>query len=288
MDTDTRLIKKLNTALITTRRTMALGSGNKITDYEKSNGWSAAVHKQLRDNKDALYQCYPLTVQEDPLKNLPSLIRNLIKEYHVVLKRERVGNCGELARFISLYLWQHAGQEIHNIEVVTAGDFDHTWVILNRKESSDLSKPEEWGNAWIVDPWWGDDGLFYPSNKFHEKIIALLAYIQEQNDGFYQKGNIRLQTLENFKATYARYLKAFDAGSLQVPLTCKNSIHPKDFPYPIDEKKLRALEDYYDYSPYKYGAYDCRTRAMSEKAEHQQNFTPCLNEIKGIKMAVRR
>lgn len=274
------LINKLHTALITTRCTMALGSGNKITDYEKSNGWNAIVQDKKRKNKDALYQCYPLSSDEDPVKEIPYLIRNLIKEYLVVLNRERVGNCGELARYISLYLWQHAGEEIYNIDLVTANNFDHTWVILNRAEGSDLLNPDEWGNAWIVDPWWGDEGVFYPAHQFHEKIIHLLAYIKEQNEWLHQKKEVSLSELERCKFTHDQYSKDFSTKSLKVYLTCRYSIQPKMLPYPIDEKGTRALENYYDYSPYKYGTENCRTRAITEKAAHQQNFAACLDEIK--------
>lgn len=282
MDT-TSLNKKFHTALITTRRTFALGSGNKMTDYEKSNGWSAFVQDEMRKNKDRLYQCYPLSQEENPLNDLPNLpyiIRTLVKEYIVAINRERVGNCGEMARFISLYLWQHAGQEIHNIDVVTAANFDHTWVIVNRNSKSDLLKPEEWGDAWIVDPWWGDAGVFYHVSEYHEKILELLAYIKEQNEGLHEKNKLSSRELENFTSTHDQYLKDFKARTFKVRLTHRYAINPKVVQYPLNENDKRSLENYYDFSPYPFGNYNCLTRAMSEKAAHQQCFMPCLDEIK--------
>lgn len=283
MDTPS-LHAKLHTALITTCRTLALGSGNKITDYEKTNGWSAAVHDQLRKNNDRLYQCYPLSQGENPLKdlsNLPYFVRSLVKEYIVVLNKERVGNCGERARFIALDLWKNAGKDIHSIEIVSADKFDHAWVIVNRKKDSDLLKPEEWGDAWCVDAWWGDEGAFYHASKYHEKIIDMLAYIKEQNEGLYKKGRIKSNELENFNSTYNQYLKDFQKNSLKISLTVKHfAICPQETPYPIDEENMKSLEDYYDYCPYVLGSYDCRTRMIAEKGAHQQCFLPCLDEIK--------
>lgn len=285
MDTPS-LHTKLQTALITTCRTMALGSGNKIANYENTHGWSAVVHDQLRKNNDRLYQCYPLSQEENPLKDLseiPYFIRNLVKEYIVVLNKERVGNCGEMARFIALYLWKNPGKDIHSIEIVSANKFDHTWVIVNRKKDSDLLKPEEWGDAWCVDAWWGDEGAFYHASEYHQKIMQLLYYIKEQNEGLYKKGRIKSNELENFNSTYDQYLKDFQKNSLKIPLTVKHfAIYPEEVPYPvdIDNQKMRSLEDYYDYCPYKYGNYNCRTRMMDEKIVHQQCFLPCLEEIK--------
>lgn len=285
---DTPLHLKLRTALITTHRTMVLGSGNKITHFQKGNGWNFEVFSNMRKNSDRLYQCYPLVKEEDPLQNLPALIRNLVKEYIVVLKKERVGNCGELARFISLYLWQHAGKEIDNIEVVSATEFDHTWVILNRKEGTDLLKPEEWGeDTWIIDPWWGDEGIFYLADEFHEKMVQLLAYCKEQDHWFYEHNQIKLSTLTNSISLYERYAANLNTQQLSVPLTFRYAINPQILPYPIDKNSKRSLENYYDFSPYPADNYDCRIRALNEKNMHQQKFLPCLQAINKTKIALK-
>ncbi len=281
MDAPT-LDAKLRTALITTRRTLVLGSGNKITDFEKTNGWCADVQDKVRKNTDRFYQCYLLSPEEDPLKNLqPYFIRSLIKEYIVVLNKERVGNCGEMARFIALYLWQHAGKAIHSIEIVSAKRFDHAWVIVNRNPESDLLNPDDWGDAYIVDAWWGDEGKYYHASEYAQKMIELLGYIKEQNEGLYKKNKINANELGNFNEVYEQYLKDFQTQSLKVSLAVKHRpIYPQQIPYPVDNKNMRSLEDFYDYCPYAYGTYNCRTRMLEEKNAHQKNFLPCLEQIK--------
>lgn len=283
MDTST-LHAKFQTALITTCRTLILGSSERITDFEKTNGWCAVVQDKIRKNTDRAYQCYPLNTEENPLKNLselPYFIRSLVKEFVIILNNERVGNCGERARSIALYLWKHAGTDIHNIEIVSANSFDHAWVIVNRKEGSDLLKPEEWGDAWCVDAWWGDEGTYFHVSEYHQKIIDMLTYIKEQNEGLYKKGIITANQLENFNSKYAQYLKDFQTQSLKISLTRKYfAICPQEMPYPVDEENMKSLEDYYDYCPYEFGDYDCRTRMMAEKTAHQECFLPCLEEIK--------
>lgn len=284
MDTPSSLHAKLHTALITTCRTLILGSSERIIDFEKTKGWCAVVQDDMRKNTDRFYQCYPLNAEENPLKDLsdiPYFIRSLVKEFVVILNKERVGNCGERARLVALDLWKNAGNDIHSIEIVSADKFDHAWVIVNRNQESDLLKPEEWGDAWCVDAWWGDEGIFYHASEYHQKIMQLLNYIKEQNEGLYKKGRIKSNELENFNSTYDQYLKDFQKNSLKIPLTVKHfAIYPEETPYPIDEKNRRSLEDYYDYCPYKYGNYNCRTRMMDEKIVHQQCFLPCLEEIK--------
>lgn len=283
MDTSS-LNAKLQTAVIATRRTLILGSGNKITDFEKTNGWCAEVQDNVRKNNDRTFQCYPLSLEENPLKDhsaIPYFIRSLVKEFVVILNKERVGNCGEHARFTALHLWKNAGKDIHSIEIVSADRFDHAWVIVNRKQDSDLSKPEEWGDAWIVDSWWGDEGKFYHVSEYNEKIIKLLAYIKVQNEGLYKIGKLSARELENFNERYDQYLRDFQGQSLKVAITRKHqAIFPQETPYPIDEKNMKSLEDYYDYCPYQFGNFDCRTRILEERAMHKQNFLPCVEAIK--------
>ena len=49
----------------------------------------------------------------------------------------RIGNCTELAVVAANYLWRFPGKEIKQIELVKAIDFDHVWLILNRKKRSE-------------------------------------------------------------------------------------------------------------------------------------------------------
>lgn len=179
------LFVKLNTAMIHTRSAVALGSGNKIADSDKSNGWSTSSLSRKRNNQKYL-EPHPLNIYRDPLKNIFSHNESLKKmiEECIRINKERVENCSGISNYISNYLWKNPGKDIFRIEVVSACDFDHVWVMINRKEGSSLLKPYEWGDAWIIDLWWGDTGKIYHASKFSENIVAMLEYLIIQKKAF--------------------------------------------------------------------------------------------------------
>ena len=91
----------------------------------------------------------------------------------------RQSNCGGMSCLLAKYLWENnAG--INRIEVVTTTTFDHCMVIVNR--SGDLKDPDTWGDAWIVDAWYGKGGIIFHAKEFKTKIETIKDLAKVRQD----------------------------------------------------------------------------------------------------------
>ncbi len=272
------LIKKLHTALIETHGTIAIGSNNKILNCQKMCSTQRNGVGEAREEPVKLYL--------SPFKQSASIQKSLLpytfieeKEnaiaafVHFVIQAEkmRIGNCTELAVVAASYLWRFPGKEIKSIELVKSIDFDHIWLILNRKKESDLLNSAEWGeDCWIFDPWWGEEGTFYHAEHFQEKIIEVLSYLITQYE-WLKKNDTGYVPLQESKKILNQYKKDFKENHFTPEIKLKNKIciDIDTMPYPF-ESSMR-MSDYYE------------VVSANKKQAHQQKFQPCLDEIKKMK-----
>lgn len=271
------LITKLHTALIETHSTIAIGSNNKISCCEKICLTQRNSLANLRQIPSKLYFQH-LNQSESKQAPLPHEVikenqNNLSKFFDFVIQAEkiRIGNCTELAMVGASYLWRFPGKEIKRIEVVKAIDFDHVWLILNRKKDSDLLNSSEWDeDCWVFDPWWKEEGVFYHATHFQEKIIEVLSYLITQYE-WLKKDKAGHVPLQKTKKVLNQYKKDLKNGCLKVPIKLKNqtSIDIDTMPYPFDSNM--RMSDYYE------------EVSLNKKQVHQQKFKPCLDEIKKFK-----
>ena len=78
------------------------------------------------------------------------------------------GNCGEQAAIAFLYLY--TGFKAKPIDYMARTNADHAFVVIGRKNDSNLLDVTTWGNdATICDPW---DGTFYSALKASENMCA--------------------------------------------------------------------------------------------------------------------
>lgn len=271
------LIAKLHTALIETHGTIAIGSNNKISCCQKM----CLTHRNsLGELRQAPLNLHVLPVNKAESTQVP-LPHDFIKEnpnglsklIYFVMQAEkmRIGNCTELSMVAASYLWRFPGKEIKRIEVVKAIDFDHVWLILNRKKDSDLLNSSEWGeDCWGFDPWGKEEGVFYHAEHFQEKIIEALSYLVTQYE-WLKKNERRLVPLNQSKKILNQYKRDFQKGHLCVPIKLKNkiSIDIDTMPYPFDSGM--RISDYYE------------EVSAKKKQAHQEKFKPCLEEIKNFK-----
>lgn len=268
------LIKKLHTTLIYAHGTLTIGSTNKISGLKKMCSQTSKYVSKMRENKDEYdyWACHANNNTdwiEHPLFENNN-INNIVSFVSLAIRAEkyRIGNCAELCAIATDYLWRFPGKEIERIEPVSAQDFDHVWLILNRKQGSNLLKPNEWGkNCWILDPWWKNEGVFYSAEKYHEKVLELLPYMIKQYEWRENKGVTGLP-LASCRDVLNRYKDAFQKGSLSVPITLKDNIcfdiNATPYPFECNVK----IGQYYEYMP------------DNARASHQENFRSCLEEIR--------
>lgn len=284
------IIRTIHTAIVQTNRTLALGSGNKIDDYDKTHGWSADSLLQremyplryIKDpstpNKWTLYECVPNRFMDAFLtqKHLiesdystmqnPAVLLNLAKIV-AKLKRERVGNCADKSVLLAYYLWQSASKEINRIEIVKGNDqFDHYFVIINRKPGSDIDDSQTWGEqCWIADPWWGSQGTLYLASEYSSKSREILKYCIEQNSYLESKGMMfsgntpKMQQLLADMIQYPEVMLYVD-GILD--------INVRVTPYEPKPHEL-AYDEYYDFTPFRDEDYDTLLR-LKENQKPQQ------------------
>ncbi|MBS0290011.1 MAG: hypothetical protein JSS07_08280 [Proteobacteria bacterium] len=303
------LIRKLHTALIANNVTCALGSGNKSDDHEKTNGWSHLSHLQREYNNNG-YSKDPATkkwtlnnlwhrskvrpiphaitsnnpLRENEIFSKNNALTNIIQTA-VKLSRERTATCCDKSKLLAAHLWCNADLLIDRIEVVGAKDFDHVWVIINRKKNSDILDPQTWGDAWIVDPWWGD-GVFYHAFEYKQRVLDVHSYCVRQKASMEKKvANFNTDTkADSDKRKYNELVQLHARGSYKVPLDIITDIDVKNTPYPKNTIDSRKVEDFYDFSPYRFtDQMKYREAAMSEKAAHQIKFKSCVQEIEHYK-----
>ncbi len=192
-----------------------------------------------------------------PMHHILFLARTLL------LINKRQGNCNDLALLISKYLWEHPA-DIKRIEIISMATFDHVLVVVNR--SGDLDKPKTWGDAWVIDAWYGDHGLIFPANQFEEKIKIIKKFAQKQ---------ARLCAAIGVNA-----LSSVDHGN-DID-RCAWEIKPATDKYPTYTPGKR-IEDYYivrNCHPALNNPYDnIRPVIQKNMDDHKIKFNACLKEL---------
>lgn len=183
----------------------------------------------------------------------------------------RQGNCGMLCKVTAKYLWEHP-EGITRIEGISTNNFDHVFVIVNRE--GELNKPETWGNAWIIDPWY-KEGIVYKASEFKEIIKQVKAFANKQ---------INLE-----KKEYHFNFQAYPDGPADEIEGCNWEINPEKDRYPTYSKHLK-VEDYYVL----HNDYHLDEKINSCNAiqkihdQHRERFTPSLEQIQNLDTVVKR
>jgi hypothetical protein len=128
---------------------------------------------------------YPF--QNSPLRNSKY---NLTPEQYVLLincihqhQGLRLGNCYAMSEVVIQDIWAKCSSPgltptIKRIELVKTKTFDHYMVIINRE--GDLKNSDTWGDAWIIDPWYGKRVRFIMLVNLNKKL-KLLKNTQDGN-----------------------------------------------------------------------------------------------------------
>lgn len=111
-----------------------------------------------------------------PQFNINNLHIKLLVEAMMAAER-RHGNCLDRALVVAKYLWENS-DGIDRIEIISTSSFSHFFVIINR--TGELDSPNTWGNAWIVDAWYGEAGIIFPASEFESRITEIKAFAKTQ------------------------------------------------------------------------------------------------------------
>lgn len=170
----------------------------------------------------------------------------------------RAGSCGAQAFLVTKFLWEHP-DGIKRIEGVSMLDFDHVIVVVNRE--GDISKPETWGDAWIIDPW-AMGGMIYRREDVLRKIAETKAFCKRE---------IREQQRLGFTLTLP------DESRMNVWEQVWE-IKPGFHLYPSYSKD-KLVEDYYSFQDYRFKD----NNEYSHKLTHKLLFWQCRGEIVSLR-----
>lgn len=294
---DLPLVSKLKAAVRHAKTLCVIGSTNKQADLERTGGWVLSAHK--RYGKEGHFQPYEtganpklmlnaelktdkltlvksqwffstnsknVTVAKrglhDPLRDkqfnlTPGLNDVIIGSFHAMIKRQ--GNCSTLACVVAKYLWEHPAG-VTRIERISLAGMDHALLIINRK--GDLTKPETWGDAYIIDAWY-KNGIVFHAGEYQKQIAKIKKFIIQQRE-FRQKLGFKVS--ENFP----------DA----VVLVKKYEFNPQKTVYPVYEPG-KKIEDYYYPIDYRFGAKHL-LNYHAYREQHQTLYRDCLQELKDL------
>lgn len=216
------------------KKAFFIGTPNKIKDVKDSQYYSlwlayrlfegAYQPYQTDDNKSVwrykqqpnaylAYRYYSSATLTDSKYNLP---KEHIEPLGFTLLRHkmRASGCDGLSMFFAKTLWERATDEINQIEVVEMTNYDHTFVIVNGKDSWDE-------NTWIVDVW-HDEGLIYPAKEYETHIKGVIAFAENQANKIKEDVHIKIDIKKTDQVGYE-----FESSWL---------IKPQETPYPYRNK----------------------------------------------------
>lgn len=170
----------------------------------------------------------------------------------------RAGSCGAQSFLVTKFLWEHP-DGIKRIEGVSMKDFDHAFVVVNRE--GELSKPETWGDAWIIDAW-ANGGMIYRPSDVLQKIAETKAFCIKQ---IHEQRWLGLLNPIPDDSTMNVWEQAWE-------------IKPDIHHYP-SYSKHKHVEDYYRLQDYRYGD---QTEEDVLKA-YEKKFRPCRKEIESLR-----
>ena len=194
-----QLYQHLLNALQTVKSHMVVGSSNKVKDLAESGYWSFEYSTRIKEGKYEFFldvagkkkwryqstsgkSFYPALVQgQRPEEKSSSLSPAIINVLLIAAAGEttRSGNCLILVSVLACRLWRNK-IPMDRIEVVEMVDYDHMFLIVNRE--GDLNSPAEWGErAFVVDPWYGDNGLIYSAAEFPATIQTVIEFSETES-----------------------------------------------------------------------------------------------------------
>ncbi len=222
-----------------------------VDDLEQVNS-PKIILNNIQENKSPLF---------DPQFKLPPSHLNLLASAMLAISK-RQGNCQYRCDLVAKYLWEHP-EGINRIEVIYTS-FDHVFVIVNRS-GDDIKHSETWGDAWIIDAWYGDKGFIYPASEFKEKIKEIKQF---EKDQVKKCGDIGVN------------LDKFDDHGEDID-KCICEIQPDRDRYPSYSDN--PIEDYYIleniYPAKRNPADNMRTILHETQRAHKEKFNACLKEI---------
>ncbi|MFJ1269163.1 hypothetical protein ACD661_11405 [Legionella lytica] len=181
----------------------------------------------------------------------------------MVAKELGGGTCDFKSALAAKYLWEHS-EEINRIELVSALDFQHCYVIINREGI--LADYRTWGeNAWIIDPWYGENGIIYPASSFSETIMKIKAFDFNQH--------MNLKELGYGQGAYTLSLPS------EEPCTCTCEINPQSQPYPKYNGK--PIDHYFSVDIYPHREEELETpfAFVIHLNKHKESMAKCFPEI---------
>jgi hypothetical protein len=183
---------------------------------------------------------------------------------------KRQANCGDRSHLLTQYLWEHS-EGINRIEYAEIATFDHSLVIINRDFFSNLHDSDTWGSGcWVIDTWYGEQGLIFPGIEFKNKIKLIKDFAILQDD---ELNKIGLESLVPIDKNTKESLKEI-----------QYEIIPSKDPYPSSHiVPFQSVEYYYTignaYTEELVSKKGFNSLLEQSNQKHKENFKPCLEEI---------
>ncbi|CEG55632.1 hypothetical protein [Legionella fallonii] len=286
-------IKRILAAAIRhVRHICILGSSNKSSDMEKTNGW--VFFPQFRYNYSGRYVKKKdkwIFSSDDPMATLAVDLKYTVKypgvdpfidpqfaleEQHkdvlllaLLAGEKRMGNCHTRCCVLAKYLWENNYPEIQRIELLSF-NFDHFVVVVNR--TGDIDDPKTWGNALIVESWYPAQGAIYSPQEFMQQAQIVRKFIKSDLLKQYKLGLPGREEL----------LMGTDWEHLS--WECYAAIDPNQHRYPTYSRSpFRPIEYYYE-PKYTYTAEISDNRKnvhplLGDRLIHQARLNECFAEL---------
>lgn len=170
------------------RKTITRESTNKMASEQKE-----ALKKGLEDIDKLREQEQKANILEDPyVFSFYNMVRTAYKY--------SIGNCDEYA-YVALNYILHCNDPKVNAELCHLEGGNHVFLVLNRKENSDIEDPSTWGeNSFICDPW---NNRIYPASKYKQELKNV--YLDQSDQIVVEKFNPkkhRINSTYNMDTSY--------------------------------------------------------------------------------------
>ncbi len=255
VDVDSPLVKRLQAANFFVQRTLVLGSSNRISDRERTSGFSTIAVQQaveghyqqaltLESRDGSAWQKVYTKQTEDislmfkdkfPYKYYKKHYSLLFKSqaaldglgHAIAAEIKHAGNCGARTYLAIKYLWENH-QSIERLEYIGMRKFDHAILLVNRKIDSDPNDPKTWGeDCYCLDSWY-KQGIVFKGQDFFTVMEKIYAYVR-------------------YQAMHVFALKEMPAPETVSPYTFDTAldISPKVTPYPRASQFQTVVTDWH-------------------------------------------
>lgn len=307
---------KLKSALRYALHTFVFGAVNKFSDQTRTNFWVAFISHRYKTTGDYILQAekprtwkfctdkfnhyttsLKLTQEKknplyDPKFNLTHM-HKLLLQTSIIALETRSGNCNERSCVVAKYLWENP-TDIKKIEMVSLPKLDHVFIVVNR--CGDIHDPNSWGNAWIIDSWYGKNGLVFHASELSHFMPLIVAFMTRQRKMF-EMMNIYLKTEQ--QTTFKTEWSIIPTEHLYP--SYDKSTHVEEYyrvihAYPNKVREGREIsffrkacllsyslfQDEIQYHPQQ------ETLFLENKKQHAARFFPTLNRIKENNIVLKK